>query len=226
MPGEPPPGYPAPTVSLHTATSTMDVAERLAALGWPPWTLVTAARQTAGRGRRGHRWHSPPGGLWMSLILPPGDPVAWQYVLGAATARALAELGAPVEVRWPNDIYARGRKLAGVIVECSGHCIGGVGVNAYNPPPTPRAISLAELGVAPRLAELAARIALNAAHTTPRAAVEEINRLLYRGPAWVSIDGTLLLCRPAAALPDGLLAHCPGGPRRLRMWEVERLYYP
>lgn len=162
----------------------------------------------------------------MSLILPPGDPVAWQYVLGAATARALAELGAPVEVRWPNDIYARGRKLAGVIVECSGHCIGGVGVNAYNPPPTPRAISLAELGVAPRLAELAARIALNAAHTTPRAAVEEINRLLYRGPAWVSIDGTLLLCRPAAALPDGLLAHCPGGPRRLRMWEVERLYYP
>ena len=214
-------------VRLSRAASTMDVAARLARLGWPPWTIVLAEEQSRGRGRRGHSWASPRGGLWMSLILPGGDPVGWQYVLGGAVATALEGLGAPVEVRWPNDVYAAGGKLAGVIVECGDGCVGGVGVNVFNEPPTPRAVSLSRLGLEVGIEELALRVA-GAAETLHRSggALRVVNRLLYRGPAWVAVDGSYLLCRPAAALADGLLALCPGGVRALRFWEVERVYYP
>jgi len=229
MPGEQRRGSQPPILRLPVATSTMDVAARLAALGYPPWTTVMAWIQTRGRGRRGHAWRSPPGGLWMSMILPPGDPVQQQYTLGAAALKALLEVGAPVEARWPNDIYAAGKKLAGVLVECTGDsCIGGIGVNVSNPPPTRRATSLSSLGVKAGAEALALQIRLEARllASRPREALAVVNRHLYRGPSWVVMKGHASLCRPLKALPQGLLAECPGGIVLLEPWVVERIYYP
>lgn len=129
--------------SVHpfgTIHSTNDVARRLAAAGAPEGTLVVAEMQTAGRGRRGSAWLSPSGGLWFSLVLRPAfgaDRAAGLSVVAAiAVARAVAR-AAPVRprVKWPNDVFVGGRKLAGVMVESAagGALVLGTGVNVNVP---------------------------------------------------------------------------------------------
>ena len=112
-----------PELHLFASTgSTLDVAHRLAAAGAPHGTLVLADRQTAGRGRGGKSWASPPGtGLWLTVLARPTDAVVPQVLtvrLGLAVARALDPL-APrrIGIKWPNDLLLGDRKLAGVLVE-------------------------------------------------------------------------------------------------------------
>ncbi|RUO78198.1 bifunctional biotin--[acetyl-CoA-carboxylase] synthetase/biotin operon repressor [Idiomarina tyrosinivorans] len=100
-----------------------------------------AEAQTAGRGRRGKIWHSPYGSnLYLSLYWQLADGVqgamGLSIVVGIAVARQLASYGiANVELKWPNDIYIDGRKVAGILVELEGqssgsaHAIIGMGVN-------------------------------------------------------------------------------------------------
>ncbi|MHB9031169.1 MAG: biotin--[acetyl-CoA-carboxylase] ligase, partial [Candidatus Latescibacterota bacterium] len=103
--------------------STMDDAAAMVREGVAGWTVVTAGSQRSGRGTRGREWSSPPGkGLWMSVILPPpGEPRRMEELpLKAAEAlqNALAELtGMHFEIKHPNDLMSRGRKLAGIMVE-------------------------------------------------------------------------------------------------------------
>ncbi len=102
--------------------STLDVAHAQAADGAPAGTLVLADEQTAGRGRQGRRWVSEPGsGIWLSLVERPADASAVQVLslrLGLHAARVLDGFGeAPVGLKWPNDLYLLGRKLAGILVE-------------------------------------------------------------------------------------------------------------
>jgi len=108
--------------------STNDVAagrspERLA-LG--EGGVVFADEQTAGRGRRGHTWFSPPGsGLYVSVVLTPArgaDPRRATMLLTLAAGVALAEAieahaGLRIDLKWPNDLYIRGRKVGGILAE-------------------------------------------------------------------------------------------------------------
>ena len=91
--------------------------------------VVTANEQTAGRGRRGHTWFSPPGsGLYVSVVLTPGrsiDPARATTLLTLAAGVALAEgieqaAGLRVDLKWPNDLQVSRRKLGGILAESSG----------------------------------------------------------------------------------------------------------
>src|SRR4051812_42306663 len=102
--------------------STLDVAHELAANGAEAGTLIVANAQTAGRGRMGRTWRSEPGaGLWITLIERPGDASALEVLslrVGLALAPALdAFTDATVQLKWPNDLYLRGRKLGGILIE-------------------------------------------------------------------------------------------------------------
>jgi BirA family biotin operon repressor/biotin-[acetyl-CoA-carboxylase] ligase len=119
---------------------------------------VIADRQTLGRGRRGARWWQPAGSLAVSVVLdaaaatdgsvaPSSPPAIWSLACGVALAEAIAAVEPAVGplVRWPNDIEARGRKLAGILVETApgGRVIFGIGVNTTGssqaaPPPLQR----------------------------------------------------------------------------------------
>ena len=116
---------------IERCSSTNDLALKAAAP-----VLIAAEEQTAGRGRRGRRWHSAPGaGITFSLSRKVGRPIrelpALSLVAGVAVARALRTLGTDVRVKWPNDLLVGGAKLGGILVETrsSGHAVIGIGIN-------------------------------------------------------------------------------------------------
>lgn len=121
--------------------STNDVARAAGRKGEPDGTVVLAEEQTAGRGRRRRVWHSPPGtGLYVSLLIREGGwldrPELAQLGAGVAVAETLAEAtAADVELVWPNDCYAAGAKIAGVLAEAETtggrleFLVCGIGIN-------------------------------------------------------------------------------------------------
>jgi len=120
--------------------STNDEAKRLGAAGAPAGTLVVAERQTAGRGRLGRTWTSPPGGLWLSLLLRPNLPLAdlgpLTVLAAVALAKALArETGVKARIKWPNDLLVEQHKIAGILAEaqgelgCANQVVLGLGLN-------------------------------------------------------------------------------------------------
>ncbi|WP_445148110.1 biotin--[acetyl-CoA-carboxylase] ligase [Baekduia sp. Peel2402] len=119
------------TPRLHFASvgSTSDVARDLAVGGAPHGALVTAAAQTAGRGRQGRAWTTQPGSaLAMSMVLRSFDPL---LTLAAAVAVARS-CGDAAQIKWPNDILIEGRKVAGILAEGrpgEGWVVLGIGVN-------------------------------------------------------------------------------------------------
>jgi BirA family transcriptional regulator, biotin operon repressor / biotin---[acetyl-CoA-carboxylase] ligase len=118
-----------PRLHLRATTSTNDRARELAQAGAPHGTLVTAAAQTAGRGRQGRTWTAPPGSaLLLSVVLR--DPPA---LLPLAAALAVAEVaGAGAQIKWPNDVLLGGRKVAGILAEGrpqDGWAVLGIGLN-------------------------------------------------------------------------------------------------
>lgn len=121
---------------LPVCGSTNDVALDLADQGAAHGTLVVADAQTQGRGRRGRSWHSPPGvALHASLVLRPEGALPSPTLLVAAVGLGLAEgiehaSGADVGIKWPNDLWCGGRKLAGILVEARGALARGASVVA------------------------------------------------------------------------------------------------
>jgi BirA family transcriptional regulator, biotin operon repressor / biotin---[acetyl-CoA-carboxylase] ligase len=119
-------------------TSTNDRALALGIAGAGVGTTVVADEQTAGRGRRGARWHSAPGaGLWMSVVVAPGhaDP-RLPLLVGVACAEAIeaADERIHVGVKWPNDLVIGARKVGGILVErASGQAVVGIGINVKQP---------------------------------------------------------------------------------------------
>lgn len=162
---------------FQETTSTNDVAEKLARDGVREGVVVFAESQTRGRGRLGRRWVSPPRkGLWFSVLLRPRlrPQAATRLTIMSATAlvRALeSRTGLAPEIKWPNDILLRGRKVAGILTELHAeldsvqYVILGIGVDV-NAGPTdfpPEVRSLAtslksETGEAIDRGELAAAI--------------------------------------------------------------------
>jgi BirA family transcriptional regulator, biotin operon repressor / biotin---[acetyl-CoA-carboxylase] ligase len=125
-----------PRVHHRTTDSTNERAKDLALAGAPHGTLVTAGEQTAGRGRQGRSWVAPPGAaLLMSVILRDLGEAQAHLPLAAALAVCEAcEKSAPVHctIKWPNDVWVEGRKLAGILVEGrpqEGWAVLGIGVN-------------------------------------------------------------------------------------------------
>lgn len=156
----------------RSITSTNDVAARLADAGAAEGTWVVADEQTAGRGRRGRTWASPPGaGLYLSVIFRP-SPVAVRddrvtslltLMAGVAAAQGVrAATGLAPALKWPNDLvieppgersgFSRFRKLAGILAEGSASggelqsVVIGIGINltsaAYPPDVEARATSI------------------------------------------------------------------------------------
>jgi BirA family biotin operon repressor/biotin-[acetyl-CoA-carboxylase] ligase len=117
--------------------STNTVARELAAAGAPHGTIVTAAEQTAGRGRQGRTWTAPAdAALLYSAVLRPLGPR--HAVLPLAVALAVCEAAEEVrpevecKVKWPNDVHLDGRKLAGILIEARPQddwAVVGVGLN-------------------------------------------------------------------------------------------------
>ena len=153
------------TFEHHAAVgSTMERARELAQdADCPLPAAVVADTQSLGRGQRGARWWQAPGSLAVSVVVDatrqaqaaaqaagmPAPPAVWSLACGVALAESLAAVAPAIEslVRWPNDIEANGRKLAGILVEATpgGRAIFGIGVNTTGscgdaPPPLDKKI--------------------------------------------------------------------------------------
>jgi BirA family biotin operon repressor/biotin-[acetyl-CoA-carboxylase] ligase len=143
-------------------------------MAWEPGPLwISTARQTAGRGRRGRAWDAAPGNLAATLLIRPNAPQAAIGQLSFVAALAAAETAshfaptAAISVKWPNDVLAEGKKLAGILLEGEADWLAiGVGINLASFPEGTEfpATALAQLGIAPPSSEealtvLAARIA-------------------------------------------------------------------
>jgi BirA family transcriptional regulator, biotin operon repressor / biotin---[acetyl-CoA-carboxylase] ligase len=224
-----------------TVGSTNDVAARLADAGEPEGTVIVADAQTAGRGRHGRVWISPPAaGLYTSVILrpPAGALDLMTLAAGVALAEGLhAAGGLETGVKWPNDIYVHGRKVAGILAEGgAAHVVLGFGINllpaALPPEVASRATALeTELGRAVDrglvLAECLAAIAARYGQLRrgERSVILEDWRrharsTFGRGVEW---DGPAGLCRGVAEDIDSggaLLVRTASGRERLLAGEV------
>jgi BirA family transcriptional regulator, biotin operon repressor / biotin---[acetyl-CoA-carboxylase] ligase len=110
---------------FQETTSTNDLMARLARGGVKEGVVIFAESQSKGRGRMGRTWISPAGkGLWFSVLLRPdfSPQAATQLTIAAATSlvRGIkAQTGIVPEIKWPNDILIRGKKIAGILTEMS-----------------------------------------------------------------------------------------------------------
>jgi BirA family transcriptional regulator, biotin operon repressor / biotin---[acetyl-CoA-carboxylase] ligase len=148
-------------IAYETIGSTNDEAKRFAREGVEEGLIVWANIQTAGRGRRGRVWVSPPGNLHMSLVLRPncraGVAAQLGFVAALGMADALGEVAPEIATscKWPNDLLANGKKIAGILLETEmtggelpDFVVLGIGVNLVAAPddtPYP-ATSLTEEG--------------------------------------------------------------------------------
>ena len=167
-----------PRLHLRATDSTNERARALAVAGAPHGTVVTAAEQSAGRGRQGRRWSAPAGqALLMSVILR--DP---PRLLPLAAAVAVAELASEqAQIKWPNDVLIEERKVAGILVEGRPQerwAVLGIGLNV--------AVRLEELP--PELLETAGTLGL-----TPRDVEPFLERLLAGLEGWLHRDEAAIL---------------------------------
>lgn len=142
-----PPSY--RVVAYGAVGSTNIEAGKLARDGAADGTVVWAEEQTQGRGRSGRTWTSPPGNLYLSLILrpecAPAQAAQLSFLPALALGDALAELlpaSAEIRFKWPNDVLLNGAKVAGILLEAEGTAdarvrwvILGMGVNLRDHPP-------------------------------------------------------------------------------------------
>src|SRR5215472_4664985 len=124
----------------RTGSTNADLLAR-ALRGEPEGVLLAAEEQTAGRGRMGRAWVSPPyAALTFSLLMRPDVPPArrgWLPLLaGVAVATAVTELtGVQARLKWPNDVLAGEAKLAGILAEAVGDAVVvGIGLNVSTEP--------------------------------------------------------------------------------------------
>jgi BirA family biotin operon repressor/biotin-[acetyl-CoA-carboxylase] ligase len=209
----------SPRLHLRTTDSTNDRARALADGGAPHGTLVTAAAQSAGRGRQGRAWIAPAGrALLMSLVLRD-----WPPLLPLAAAVAVADVAGPeAAIKWPNDVLLRGGKLAGILVEARPQerwAVLGIGLNvAVRPGDLPdelrgrtASLELDPAAIEPTLVALLGALDERLALAPPALlrAFRERDALLDRHVRWQHGEGT------AAGIDDDgrLLVDRPDGTR-------------
>lgn len=230
-------------LTFEETGSTNDVASRLGREGHAGGLLVFAERQTAGRGRFGRRWDSAPhAGLWFSLLLRPTFPLplwvrltTWAGVCAAAAIECATGLQA--QVKWPNDVLIGGKKIGGILTECSTDTAGGmfaivgIGLNvnheAMPPDLADRATSLRQAAgrtfdrsslAATVVSELAARLpSVDTAFDSILAEAARRSSILGK---WIRLDngGTSIEGHAEGLDPEGnLLLRLPDGTLRTMM---------
>lgn len=125
--------------------STQDTAERLARNGAEEGTVVISETQARGRGRKGRVWISPAGGgLYLSIILRPSlvpsQIVQIPLIAGVAITKAIMHItNLQPKIKWPNDIFIAGKKVAGILAEMNcevdrvNYVVLGMGINVNTP---------------------------------------------------------------------------------------------
>lgn len=139
----------SPRLHLRRVDSTNLRARELAAAGGPDGMVVTATHQESGRGRQGRTWVAPPGRALVCSVIVREPPRLIPLAAGVAVAETIEAVrqaespaaiwaqaegggGAPVQVKWPNDVHLRGRKVAGILVEGRPQerwAVVGIGIN-------------------------------------------------------------------------------------------------
>ncbi|HWV37477.1 MAG TPA: biotin--[acetyl-CoA-carboxylase] ligase [Vulgatibacter sp.] len=164
--------------------STSDEAMRLAKGGAAHGEVVTAEKQTAGRGRRGRSWASPARvNLYLSVILrpdlPPQRAPELAFVVAVATAEALREFSVDAGIKWPNDLVVGDRKIAGILLDLAADAgrihfiVAGIGIDVN--------ATLEDFPEGVR--DLATSMRLELGYTVSRAAIAAA--LLGRLEAWL-----------------------------------------
>jgi BirA family biotin operon repressor/biotin-[acetyl-CoA-carboxylase] ligase len=207
-----------PRAHFRLTDSTNARARAFAEAGAPHGTVVTAREQTAGRGRQGRSWAGPPGrALLLSLVVRSFDAL-----LPLRAGLAVADLAGPeARVKWPNDVWIDGRKLAGILVEGrpDAWAIVGIGLNVAvrleDLPEEVRAIAAtlarAPEALEPTLHELLRALDARLAQAAPSALDDLRARDALRGRAvrWsggsgeaagIDADGRLLVRTPSGAM--------------------------
>ena len=179
-----------PRLHLRSTTSTNDRARDLAAAGAPHGTVVTAAEQTAGRGRQGRTWSAPPGRALLVSVVLHDPPVLLPLAAGLAVAEVA---GDEAKIKWPNDVLVDGRKIAGILAEGQpqqGWAVLGIGLNV--------ALRIGDLP--PELHETAGTLGLEPADVEPT-----LERLLAALERTLALDDAALLATFRAR--DALRGH-------------------
>lgn len=117
---------------FDTLQSTNDMAA-----DYPPYSVIVAKTQTAGKGRYGHEWISPTGNLYMSVVLPDEakNTRFYAFIVALSVVQSLKAKGFEAKVKWPNDILLNGKKLAGILLEKNDKgIVAGIGVNVISCP--------------------------------------------------------------------------------------------
>ena len=125
---------------FDTIDTTQNFAMKIASKSNENGTVVISKKQTGGRGRMKRKWKSPAGGIWMSIILHPKFDVSYATLVPIATSLALCIaiekiLKIKPELKWPNDVTLKGKKVAGVLVDTSiisneiENVVLGIGIN-------------------------------------------------------------------------------------------------
>lgn len=202
---------------FESVESTQDEAHRLAAEGAPHGTAVAARTQTDGRGMRGRSWDSGDGGLWLSVVARPRASTANEITglrVGIALATlldALPGLRERIQIKWPNDLYIRDRKLGGILAEGRWQgenlnwMIIGVGLNVRNPITTRiagAAIGLCDVGASPALEDLAESVAgVAAAAALGEGPLSDAELATFAGRDWLRGH---LIAAPVAGRAEGI----------------------
>lgn len=177
-----------PRVHYRRIGSTNARARELAAAGAPHGTLVTAAEQSAGRGRQGRAWTAAPGRALLCSVVIRDPPALLPLAAGVAVAEVV---GPDAQLKWPNDVLAGGRKVAGILVEGrpqEGWAVIGIGVNV--------ALRLEDFPA--ELRETAGTLGLG-----PDAIEPTLDALLVALERWISVDAGELV--DAVRARDALL---------------------
>ena len=139
--------------------STQNFALELAQKPHENGSVVIAERQTQGRGRLNRKWVSPKGGIWMSILLRPNFEPSYTSLFPMATSLALAvsiekTLKIKTELKWPNDITIKGKKIAGILIDASiesnkiDYLVIGIGINfKINPGTITKSIKQRNYGI-------------------------------------------------------------------------------
>ena len=208
---------------LAQVGSTNDVALAAGRGGAPDGFAVLADRQTAGRGRLGRAWESPPGlGIYTSVVLRPRVPAALAPLLTLAVGIAAAETiqeatGLLPRLKWPNDIQLDGRKLAGILVEGTtlegrlSEAVVGIGIN-LNQGVTDFPVELGDSATSLRMvlghpvgrADLVAGLYNTLEHWYRVFCDGECRTILDRGRQWSAVLGQPVEVRTATERWSGL----------------------
>ena len=125
---------------FDTIDTTQNFAIKIASKGNENGTVIIAKKQTGGRGRIKRKWKSPVGGIWMSVIIYPKFDISFTTLVPIATSVALSIaiekiLKIKPELKWPNDVTLKGKKVAGILIDTSiisnkiEQMVIGIGIN-------------------------------------------------------------------------------------------------